>query len=244
VTEVRRGPLVNRHGQYHAGRRRGGAAVAELLWLERDRARDLADANFVFAHQLTPELALDLSEASFGLFIDGACDGRPAGSVTAVGLEEVLAPEEATTLASVGSGCWQDPTPRGPLGLGAPTLRAGGPRSAPQHQRRLHGHGCRLVPPGGGGCPGGGDHGATGHQGLQRPRPRTGPCRRHTSLRGDSTMHELVWPKSWWRSAELRPTDAMYWRYGRTARWDWTRLSCRVFCPPRPPARGRRGGLA
>ena len=94
-----------------------GAAVAELLWLQRDRARELADANFVLAHQLTPELALDLSEAAFALFNDAACDGRPAGSITTVGLEVVLAAEEPTTLVTVGSGCWQDPTPVGLLAL-------------------------------------------------------------------------------------------------------------------------------
>lgn len=89
--------------------------MAELLWRQRDHARELAGCNFIFAHQLTPEVAEDIYRATSVVFIDGACDGRPAGAVRVATILPVMPGGGAAAWPGAGSGCWQDPTPAGVL---------------------------------------------------------------------------------------------------------------------------------
>jgi hypothetical protein len=60
-------------------------------------------------------MALDLSQADFAVFVDAACDGRPAGSVTL----RLLAPpaQDAERPAAVPASCWEDLSPQGVLAL-------------------------------------------------------------------------------------------------------------------------------
>ncbi len=105
-----------------------GQEVAEAVWLQRDRLPGLARARVLWVTQLTPELAVDVSEAGLVVFVDAACDGRPVGSVAvevlpgpSAGPVEVCGPgatPAATAGAgpgSSGSGCWQDVSAAGLL---------------------------------------------------------------------------------------------------------------------------------
>lgn len=92
-----------------------GQEVANLLWSRRERSAVVAGATFVFVQQLTPELALDLSSASFALFLDATCDGQAPGTVTVVHLAP--ATPTAMGIGDPGSGCWQDISPQGLLAL-------------------------------------------------------------------------------------------------------------------------------
>lgn len=95
-----------------------GQEVAEALWLQRAEVPELADATFQWAQQLAPEMALDLSRASFVVFVDAACDGRPAGSVT---VQRLSLPDDGQPVAvrAGASGCWQDLRPASLLALSA-----------------------------------------------------------------------------------------------------------------------------
>jgi hydrogenase maturation protease len=100
---------------------RGDDAVGQRVVLElqrqRDRTSTLASAHFVVAECLTPELAEDLAGAGVAVFVDAACDGRPAGEVT---VHPVAASDVATAAGPEGvaaGGCWEDLRPEALLGL-------------------------------------------------------------------------------------------------------------------------------
>ena len=86
-----------------------GQEVAEALRAQRDRAPSLAAATIVQAHQLAPEMALDISRSSFAVFVDGARDGAPLGSVAWQWLPAPLGPDRAHH--RVAAGCWEDIAP-------------------------------------------------------------------------------------------------------------------------------------
>ena len=96
-----------------------GQHVAEELWGQRHCAPELAGADVTWAHQLTPEMAVDLSRPRFAVFVDAASDGRRAGSVT----QELLTPPNPAAGApgkpGVAVGCWQDLAPADLLALAA-----------------------------------------------------------------------------------------------------------------------------
>ena len=100
---------------------RGDDAVGQRVVLELQRQREktptLASARFVLAECLTPELAEDLAGAGVALFVDAACDGRPAGEVT---VHPVVASDATTAAGPEGvaaGGCWDDLRPETLLGL-------------------------------------------------------------------------------------------------------------------------------
>lgn len=97
-----------------------GQEVAEAIWLQRDRLPGLPRAQVLWAAQLTPELALDVSSCALAVFIDAARDGRPAGSVAVELVVAPPAPDSVPARASspdqgVPVGCWQDLSPAGLL---------------------------------------------------------------------------------------------------------------------------------
>ena len=59
-----------------------GQEVATALLRQKNSAVGLASATIICAHQLLPEMALDISRSRFAVFIDAAHDGRPGGSVS------------------------------------------------------------------------------------------------------------------------------------------------------------------
>ena len=71
-----------------------GQEVATALLRQKNSAGGLASATIICAHQLLPEMALDISRSRFAVFIDAAHDGRPGGSVSLQLLGEP--PEPAT----------------------------------------------------------------------------------------------------------------------------------------------------
>jgi hydrogenase maturation protease len=94
-----------------------GQEVAEALLLEKGRDPELAGVSVECAHQLVPEMALDLSAAAFAVFVDAASDGREAGLVTS---QPVTAPPGAGATSPTpgpAGACWQDLTPSGLLAL-------------------------------------------------------------------------------------------------------------------------------
>jgi hydrogenase maturation protease len=74
----------------------------------------LAGANIVWAHQLLPEMAADVHEAGYCVFIDAAYDNRPPGAVT---VRLLSRPRPSGERRARFSGCWQDLTPEGLLDL-------------------------------------------------------------------------------------------------------------------------------
>jgi hydrogenase maturation protease len=101
-----------------------GQEVAQALWRQRGQIAALVGASINWAHQLTPEMAPELAASRLGIFVDAACDSRPAGSVTV----EMLGPPPgagagagAAAIAPAGpavsTGCWQDLGPRELLAL-------------------------------------------------------------------------------------------------------------------------------
>ena len=93
-----------------------GQEVAEMLWLQRDRQAGLQDASFIFAQQLTPDLALELSQAGFAVFIDSSVQGCP-GSVRLSPLSPEAQEGGGHDTQATGAGCWRDPSPEGLLRL-------------------------------------------------------------------------------------------------------------------------------
>ena len=100
---------------------RGDDAVGQRVVLKLQRQRyktpTLASAHFVVAECLTPELAEDLAGAGVAVFVDAACDGRPAGEVT---VHPVAASDVATAAGPEGvaaGGCWEELRPETLLGL-------------------------------------------------------------------------------------------------------------------------------
>jgi len=106
-----------------------GQEVAEALWAARATSPDLNGATFVWSHQLTPEIALDVARSGFVVFVDAASDGQAAGSVTV----RALAPWEdgpagadagvpggclpTSRLGAAAGGCWQDLSPEALVSL-------------------------------------------------------------------------------------------------------------------------------
>ena len=92
-----------------------GQEVAQVLWRQKGRQPLLSGAAITWAHQLTPEMALDLSRAGFAVFVDAACDLGPAGSVTV----RLVAPPvpDASHAHGIRASCWEDLGPEGLLAL-------------------------------------------------------------------------------------------------------------------------------
>ena len=94
-----------------------GQRVVLKLQRQRYKTPTLASAHFVVAECLTPELAEDLAGAGVAVFVDAACDGRPAGEVT---VHPVAASDVATAAGPEGvaaGGCWEELRPETLLGL-------------------------------------------------------------------------------------------------------------------------------
>ena len=68
-----------------------GQEVATALVQQKNSVAGLASATITCAHQLLPEMALDISRSRFAVFIDAAHDGRPGGSVS---LQLLAEPDE------------------------------------------------------------------------------------------------------------------------------------------------------
>ncbi len=119
-------PLVVGYGSSLRGDDAVGPRVVLELRRRREKAPTLAGARFVLAECLTPELAEDLAGAGLALFVDAACDGRPAGEVTV----HPVAASDARTAAGLeglaAGGCWEDLTPKTLLDL-ARCLYGGAP---------------------------------------------------------------------------------------------------------------------
>jgi hydrogenase maturation protease len=92
-----------------------GQEVAQVLSRQKSHLPVLAGADVTCAHQLAPEMALDLARASFAVFVDAACDRRPAGTVT---LRRLSPPaREGGRRRVAPSGCWEDLSPEGLMAL-------------------------------------------------------------------------------------------------------------------------------
>jgi hydrogenase maturation protease len=92
-----------------------GQEVAQALRKQKGRLPVLAGADVTWAHQLAPEMALDVSRADFAVFVDATCDRGPAGSVTLRRLAPP-APDAART-GGIPASCWEDLGPEGVLAL-------------------------------------------------------------------------------------------------------------------------------
>jgi len=92
-----------------------GQQVAEALWGQRSSAPELAGATVQWAHQLAPEMALDVSRSTLVVFIDAAADGRPAGTVSVRRLGDPTSWKAAE--GPVPAGCWQEMSPEAVLAL-------------------------------------------------------------------------------------------------------------------------------
>lgn len=91
-----------------------GQEVATALLRQKNSVGGLASATITCAHQLLPEMALDISRSNFAVFIDAAHDGRPGGSVS---LQLLGEPSEAELSQPTAASCWEDFTPANLLGL-------------------------------------------------------------------------------------------------------------------------------
>jgi hydrogenase maturation protease len=91
-----------------------GQEVATALLQQRNSVGGLASAVITCAHQLLPEMALDISRSRFAVFIDAAHDGRPGGSVSLQLLSELPDPGPGQSAAA---SCWEDFTPANLLAL-------------------------------------------------------------------------------------------------------------------------------
>jgi|GEM_PF-547966 len=100
---------------------RGDDAVGQRVVLELRRRREksltLASARFVLAECLTPEMAEDLAGAGLAVFVDAACDGRPAGKVSVHPVTASEATAAAGLDGAAAGGCWEDLRPESLLGL-------------------------------------------------------------------------------------------------------------------------------
>jgi len=103
--------LVISYGNPLRGDDAVGHEVGDALWVERELRPELDGAAFCWAHELTPEMALNISGAGVVVFLDAAADGCQAGTV---GVRAVHAPGAR---ASVPAGCWQDLSPSALMGL-------------------------------------------------------------------------------------------------------------------------------
>ena len=87
----------------------------------------LAGAVFIWRAQLLPEIALDLSGASFAVFVDAACDGGAPGSVHLSQLANEIAPNNRVGQVAGALGCWVDLSPTALLSLSAELFGAAPP---------------------------------------------------------------------------------------------------------------------
>lgn len=90
-----------------------GREVVEAMWLQRDRLAMFADADFVTATQLTPEMAEEVASARFVLFVDAATDGHPVGCVSVRRVAPAQAPPGERTVPT--ATCYRDSSPEGLL---------------------------------------------------------------------------------------------------------------------------------
>ncbi len=91
-----------------------GQEVATALLQQKGSVGGLASATITCAHQLLPEMALDISRSRFAVFIDAAHDGRPGGSVS---LQLLAEPPEPGPGRPAAASCWEDFTPANLLAL-------------------------------------------------------------------------------------------------------------------------------
>jgi hydrogenase maturation protease len=91
-----------------------GQEVATALLQQKNSTGGLASATITCAHQLLPEMALDISRSRFAVFIDAAHDGRPGGSVS---LQLLGEPSEAELGQPAAASCWEDFAPANLLAL-------------------------------------------------------------------------------------------------------------------------------
>jgi hydrogenase maturation protease len=92
-----------------------GQEVAHVLSSQKSHLPVLAGTDVTCAHQLAPEMALDLARANFAVFVDAACDRRPAGTVT---LRRLSPPSPGAGGArGTPSGCWEDLSPEALMAL-------------------------------------------------------------------------------------------------------------------------------
>jgi len=112
---MRSGPIwVVGYGNPLRGDDGVGQEVAKVLLQQKNSVGGLASATITCAHQLLPEMALDVSRSRFAVFIDAARDGRPGGSVSLQLLAEPLEPGPGQPAAA---SCWEDFTPASLLAL-------------------------------------------------------------------------------------------------------------------------------
>ena len=104
-----------------------GQVVAEAVWSQRHSVPALAGAAFIWRAQLLPEIALDLSGASFAVFVDAACDGGAPGSVHLSQLANEIAPNDRVGQVAGALGCWVDLSPTALLSLSAELFGAAPP---------------------------------------------------------------------------------------------------------------------
>jgi len=92
-----------------------GQEVAQVLARQKNHLPVLAGTDVTCAHQLVPEMALDVSRASFAVFVDAACDRRPAGTVTLRRLAPPAA--DAGRTGATSASCWEDFSPEALMAL-------------------------------------------------------------------------------------------------------------------------------
>ena len=106
---MRSGPIwIVGYGNSLRGDDGVGREVAAALLQQKNSVGGLASATITCAHQLLPEMALDISRSRFAVFIDAAHDGRPGGSVS---LQLLGEPSEAELGQPAAASCWEDFTP-------------------------------------------------------------------------------------------------------------------------------------
>jgi hydrogenase maturation protease len=120
-------PLVVGFGNELRGDDGVGQSVAEALWSRRHGVPVLGGVAFIWCAQLVPEIALDLSGASFAIFVDAAYDGRAPGSVHLSQLDEEVAPKDRVGQVAGALGCWVDLSPTALLSLSAELFGAAPP---------------------------------------------------------------------------------------------------------------------
>ena len=104
-----------------------GQVVAEAVWSQRHGVPALAGATFIWCAQLLPEMALDLSGASFAVFVDAVYDGGAPGSVHLRRLDHEVAAKDRVGQVAGAWGCWADVSPTALLSLAAELFGAAPP---------------------------------------------------------------------------------------------------------------------
>jgi hydrogenase maturation protease len=91
-----------------------GPEVARLVMRQRSRTPALAATRVVWGQQLVPEMAQELSEVGFAVFVDAVSDQGPAGLVSA---RRLLAPSATGARGAVAVSCWEDLGPAALLAM-------------------------------------------------------------------------------------------------------------------------------